>query len=344
MLETALDAVVAIRGDGNIVAWNAAAEQIFGWSTNEALGQSMAELIVPAQHRQAHCEGLNRYLATGEEHVLNRRIEISALKKGGEEIPIELSITKAPFAGEPIFLGFLRDISDRRRSEARVERQAREARLLFQVTHLASETESLDDTLRSCLQAICELTGWPVGHALIVASGNARLESAAIWHEAEPGIATTLQAATENVSFTAGVGLPGVILETGEPAWMADLDTDPKFLRKGHGFGAAFGFPIRSEGKVIAVLEFFALSAIPPDEDLLLTVRTLGEQVGRVLERKRTEEHQKLLVNELNHRVKIPWPSYRASPCRPSRERRPARRRARLSAAGWRPSRRPMTR
>jgi two-component sensor histidine kinase len=91
---------------------------------------------------------------------------------------------------------------------------------------------------------------------------------------------------------------------TGEPAWISDLDQDADFLRQGSGFGAAFAFPVKSEGRVTAVLEFFSRSKAPLDPDLLLTVRTLGEQVGRVLERKRTEEHQSLLVNELNHRVK----------------------------------------
>jgi two-component sensor histidine kinase len=95
-----------------------------------------------------------------------------------------------------------------------------------------------------------------------------------------------------------------MVLQTGEPAWISDADADSNFLRKGQGFGAAFAFPVKSEGRIIAVLEFFARAKAPPDAELMLTVRTLGEQVGRVLERKRTEEHQRLLVNELNHRVK----------------------------------------
>ncbi len=95
-----------------------------------------------------------------------------------------------------------------------------------------------------------------------------------------------------------------MILQASEPVWISDAEMDTNFQRKGMGFGAAFGFPVIGEGRVIAILEFFARDTIAPDPDLLLTVRTLGEQVGRVLERKRTEEHQHLMAMELNHRVR----------------------------------------
>jgi PAS domain S-box-containing protein len=305
VLDTTLDAVVVIGRAGTVLAWNGVAERTFGWTAEEAIGRSMAELIVPGRYREAHSKGMERYLESGEEHVLNRRIEITAQRKDGEEIPVELSITRGPFEDEDLFIGFLRDISDRRRAEARIERQAREAELLFQVTRMAAETESFDDALRSCLQAICEVTEWPVGHALVaVEGGQRRLVSTSIWYESAPGVAAALKEATGALDFAEGRGLPGMILERGEPIWLPDAEADPGFLRKGLGFGAAFGFPIKSGGRIIAVLEFFARSASQPDPDLMLTVRTLGEQVGRVFERKRTEEHQRLLINELNHRVK----------------------------------------
>jgi two-component sensor histidine kinase len=123
--------------------------------------------------------------------------------------------------------------------------------------------------------------------------------------------------------------MPGRILASGEPEWMSHADTDPAFLRgevaRAVGVKAAFGFPLKVAGEVVAVLEFFSAEHAPPDHDLLLTVRTIGEQVGRVLERRRAEErlreekraleheigerrrveaHQQLLLGELDHRVK----------------------------------------
>jgi PAS domain S-box-containing protein len=305
VLDTTLDAVVAMSSDGRIVAWNALAERTFGWTAEEAVGRPMVELIIPPQHREAHDRGLERYNRTGEARVLGHRIEITALRRDGTEIPIELSITTAPAGAETLFVGFLRDITRRKADEERVLRQAQETQLLFDVTSIAAETDSFEEALRVCLEAICRLTGWPVGHALVVRKGGPiELVSTAVWHEAQPGMAKAIRAATERMRFTPGTGLPGHILDTGEPAWIPDAASHPNFWRKGCGFEAAFGFPVKSGGRILAVLEFFAPAASEPDPDLLLTVRTLGEQVGRVLERKRTEEHQRLLINELNHRVK----------------------------------------
>jgi PAS domain S-box-containing protein len=127
VLDSALDAVVVIDGAGIVRAWNEGAVKSFGWSAGEALGQSMADLIVPPQHREAHWQGMKRYLATGEAQVLNQRIEISALRKDGAEFPVELSITATkPASGPELFIGFLRDISRRRSSEDALH-EAREA-------------------------------------------------------------------------------------------------------------------------------------------------------------------------------------------------------------------------
>lgn len=305
ILDTALDAVVVIRADGEIVAWNGAAERTFGWSSEQALGVNMGSLIVPVQHREAHRIGMERYAASGQARVLGRRIEISAITRNGQEIPVELSINQIRSGDEILFIGFLRDISERRRAEEDLQRRAREAELLFQVTQLAAETESFDDALHSCLRAICSIADWPVGHAFVLGKGAEReLVSTSIWYEATPGTSQALREATSAIRFCEGVGLPGMVLATGEPTWMSDAEHHPDFRRKGKGYEAAFGFPIKSEGQVIAVLEFFTKTVSSPDRDLMLTVRTLGEQLGRVMERKRREEHQRLLVHELNHRVK----------------------------------------
>lgn len=305
LLETALDAVVVIDRDGIILGWNASAAATFGWSEDEVIGRQMAETIVPPSYREAHCRGLARFNATGEARVLNTRFEIEALDRSGRQFPVELAIATATAEGEPVFVGFIRDISERRQAEARLASQAREAQLLFDVTRLAADTDSFEEALRACLEAICSLTGWQAGHALLRRRGSETgLISAGVWYEHAPGVADGLKAATEGLVFTPGRGLPGAVLESGEPVWISDSARHPNFPRKGHGFGSAFAFPVMSQGRIAAVLEFFGAENAEPDAELMLTVRTLGEQVGRVLERKRTEERQRLLINELNHRVK----------------------------------------
>jgi PAS domain S-box-containing protein len=112
VLETALDAVVVMRDNGIVAGWNDHAVDVFGWTREEAVGRAMADLIIPERYRDAHRKGLQRYLSSGEATVLGRRIEVSGIRKNGEEFPVELAI--APIRGENLlFVGFLRDLTER---------------------------------------------------------------------------------------------------------------------------------------------------------------------------------------------------------------------------------------
>ncbi len=117
VVESALDAVVTIDAEGIITEWNLQAAQTFGWPSGEALGRSLTETIIPAQHRGAHLQGLSRFLATGAASVLNRRIEITALHRDGHQFPIELSVSQIVTSGEVAFSAFVRDITERKRAE-----------------------------------------------------------------------------------------------------------------------------------------------------------------------------------------------------------------------------------
>ncbi len=116
ILKSALDCIVTMDHRGMVTEFNPAAEAAFGYSRHEAVGQSMCGLIIPPAFREAHQNGLQRYLSTGEMHVIGRRIVIAAMRKNGEEFPVELTITRNP--GEPpVFTGFLRDLTERVRAE-----------------------------------------------------------------------------------------------------------------------------------------------------------------------------------------------------------------------------------
>jgi PAS domain S-box-containing protein len=128
MLESALDAVVTMDHRGRIVGWNHAAETTFGYHSDEAVGQDMADLIVPSSLRPAHRQGLARFLETERAVVLDRRLELTGLHKNGTEFPVELTITRIGLPGPATFTGYLRDITDRRRAEE--ELRASRARLV----------------------------------------------------------------------------------------------------------------------------------------------------------------------------------------------------------------------
>lgn len=130
VLHDAMDAVVVMDAQGMISGWNRQAEAIFGWETVEVLGRNLVETVVPPQHRAAHLQGVARYLSTGEATVLNKRIEISALRKDGTEFPIELTITPLKLERGMFFSAFVRDISERKQMISRLRESETFFRLL----------------------------------------------------------------------------------------------------------------------------------------------------------------------------------------------------------------------
>ena len=302
ILETVLDAVVVMDRDGIIRAWNHHAEAIFGWTAAEAVGQNLGDLIVPPALRQAHHRGLRRYNSKGVARVLDSRLELDGLRKDGSQVPIELSITLVSREGRDVFVGFLRDITERKRAEAQLDFQLRESRLMLELSDLASRDNGFDEALVATLDGICELAGWPVGHAFLV-SDEGELKSAP-WSSDARRNARDLVEATESLHFPAGKGLPGQVLETGQPRWISSVRDEDNFMRRGLGFESAFGFPVHSGQRCVAVLEFFSRDARQPEEHFLLSARAIGAQVARILERRHSEEVRALLLAELNHRAK----------------------------------------
>ncbi len=124
VIETALDAVVQMDGTGVITGWNSQAEKIFGWSREEAVGRALNETIIPPQYREAHANGLKRFLSTGEGPMLNSRVELLGMHRDGREFPIELSVTVIKAEGRYEFNGFIHDITNRKKSDDLIWKQA----------------------------------------------------------------------------------------------------------------------------------------------------------------------------------------------------------------------------
>ena len=156
ILETALDAIVTIDHQGHILDFNPAAAQMFGYSREEALGQEMAALIIPPHLRERHRHGLGRAVASGKDTIVGQRIEITAVRKGGEEFPVELAITRIRVNGPPIFTGHIRDISARKEGELRRATQLAVTRVLAEATTLAEAAPQI-------LRAVCESLRWDLG-------------------------------------------------------------------------------------------------------------------------------------------------------------------------------------
>ena len=121
ILDTALDAVIAMDHHGVITEFNPAAERAFGYSRADALGRELADLIIPPDLRARHRVGLARHLATGEGPFLNQRVETRGFHADGHEFPIEVAIIRVSDDGPPRFTGFVRDLTARKLAEDAVQ-------------------------------------------------------------------------------------------------------------------------------------------------------------------------------------------------------------------------------
>lgn len=133
VLDTALDAYIRMDREGWITEWNLMAERTFGWTRDDAIGCRLADIIVPPGQREAHRHGLAHYVATGEGPILNRRIEVHALRRDGTEFPVELTIQTVETRHGQEFSAFLRDLTEKKGAEAQL-RQAQKMEAVGQLT------------------------------------------------------------------------------------------------------------------------------------------------------------------------------------------------------------------
>src|SRR3990172_9391335 len=117
MLEGALDCIIAIDHQGKILEFNLAAERTFGYTLDQVIGKPLADLIIPPHLRERHKQGLKHYIATGEGPFIGKAVEVTAMRADGTEFPAELAITSIGQKWPPMFLGHLRDITERKRAE-----------------------------------------------------------------------------------------------------------------------------------------------------------------------------------------------------------------------------------
>ncbi len=147
IFRAALDAVIVMGDDGRVRDWNPAAEQLFGYTREEAMGRLVADLVIPGPVRDAHRNALARYLQTGERTILERRLELSALHQDGSEIPVELTVTRLPGSEAPLFAGFVRDLQERSRARRENLRLQQRMAFLAQAGLVLDSSLEFDETL-----------------------------------------------------------------------------------------------------------------------------------------------------------------------------------------------------
>lgn len=300
IIDSALDAVITMDLDGCVMDWNRRAEEVFGWSREEAVGKPVAELIMPQQYIAQHLDGLRLFKSTGKGRVIDQRLELTALRRDGQEFPIELMVTQLEWNDQIIFNAFVRDVSERKEAEQLIAREKLETALLQQASYSSSTHDALEDALRICVSNLGEISGWPVGHAFIRNQAGNKLVSSRIWYLADNTNFRDLQAVSEKVKLSPGEDLPGQVWQTGKAVWITDIEQDETIVRRRNksrlGVRAAFAFPIKVDDEVIAVVEFFNTKLVSPDQNLLSLARGVKNKIRQMMERMQWQEERTRLA------------------------------------------------
>ena len=290
--QTNADAIVVVDATGRVCAWNGGATRLFGHSEIEAVGREIAELL-PGQLSDGHREGPVWHVGgAGRDDV--RVSELSVLHADGREVPVELSLTSWTHDGEKFHTGILRDIRKRRQAEEQLRFEHAAAELLERIAIAANEAPGPREALSDALSLVADYLGWSLGHAFLVEDGDldAPLISAN-WHAPADGRFDDFVAASESLTCTRGVGIPGQVIESAAPIWLAPVADVADFPRAGFAAAAGLktycGFPIRSRDTIVGALEFFSTVELRSEPAVLELMDHVGTQLGRVIERDQSE-------------------------------------------------------
>jgi PAS domain S-box-containing protein len=175
--------------------------------------------------------------------------------------------------------------------------------LLHAITRTANEAISIDAALAESVALIAEFMRWPVGHAYRRDPTSGRLVSTSVWSTNTPA-AESFRRSSEGLQFAPGEGLPGHVLLTGNPVWVADVTADSRFARFAEARDAQLKsgmcFPVVAGKDIVAVLEFFSPEPHEPEQGLMELMSDVGIQLGRVMERAHSAETLQQYVSEVD--------------------------------------------
>ncbi len=122
LLDSSMDAVICMDRQGRVLIWNSRAEVMFGYAEAQAVGRTVAELIVPPEYRERHQAGMARFIETGHPRIIGTRVEVTGMRADGSRFPIELTIGSMADHGNPLFSAYVRDITERKAAEAQLRK------------------------------------------------------------------------------------------------------------------------------------------------------------------------------------------------------------------------------
>jgi PAS domain S-box-containing protein len=285
IVDSAMDAIITVDAEQRVVLFNRAAEAIFGWAADQALGQSL-DAFIPDRFRARHREHIRHFASAGvTTRAMGALGALRALRASGEEFPIEASISQVVVAGQRLYTVILRDITGR-------ERSRRRERVQHRLTELLAEAASLYEVAARIVQAICEETGFDLGALWELEPRTRRIRLSGMWHTGAAGL-SAFESHTRASDFAPEAELPGRVWATGQPIIVRDAPSDPTYLRGAAagqaGMTCAFGFPLVAEGEVVGVLDLLCRRLSDMEPELLALYEALGSQIAQFVRRRQAE-------------------------------------------------------
>ena len=309
VLATSHDGYIAIDAEGRITAWNARAEDMFGWPAAIATGRSLARTIIPPPLRAAHTSAIQRFLETGEGRVFNRRLELTALHRDGTEFPIDMTITPLRLGDTYSFHAFITDATARRRAARHREAQ-------HGVVVSLAEAATMQSALAGALEALATGLEWEVASFWSASRDGAALRCEGVWHAGGPALDEFAEA-TRALALGPGEGLPGRAWAQNSAIWVENVQRDRKLTRRTVAARAELltgvCVPVRCEGELVGALELFSTRTRRRERDLLAMLDATASQLGQFVERKRAEAESDRLKGEffalVSHELRTPLTS-----------------------------------
>jgi len=294
--EAATDAIITIDSDSTILIVNPATERIFGYSTEELIGQPLT-MLMPEYLRHLHKAGVTRYLETGRKHIHWAAVQLPGLHKSGAEIPLEISFAEFTNDGRRFFTGIARDISERKRLQERQARLARHAVLHAEVSAAVSESEkSLRSILQICAAAVVRHLDAAFARIWLLNDEQKVLEL-----EASAGLYTNLDG--NHARIPLGSFKIGLIATEQEPHLTNSVLTDERVSHKGwaqrEGMISFAGYPLLVEGRTVGVIAMFARQSL--EQDTIEALESVAPIIAQGVERKRTQDTLREMEAELAH-------------------------------------------
>jgi PAS domain S-box-containing protein len=293
IVDSSTDAVISKDLDGVIRTWNPAAERLFGYRSEEAIGQPVA-MLIPSDRKDEENLIMER-IRRGE------RVEhIETLRRRQDGTLVDVSLTTSPIrdaAGQIVGASkIVRDITEHKQAELAALRSAELARLLESLARAANEAVTPEAAMAACLELICKHGGWVLGRVELF-DENGEPEKApgrSIWHATDrERFAEFIRISNGRVHYPTGPFMGRVVRER-MAIWIEDVEQTPDFRRKEpaikHRLRSAFAFPIMAHGDVVALMEVFSEERRGRDPLMMGAAETLASQLARIIERERAHE------------------------------------------------------